>query len=130
MQKPGIWIGAILGAGLIAAVAITGGEPLSASVVPGGGTTAQAMKKAEHRFAPGTKPAKLPLLERDTTAYLSIVAGGDASGFPPVAAVREKGQLRLVRAGDLLDGAVVASIETAGLTMRTIDRTFVMPRAR
>lgn len=130
MQKPGILIGAILGAGVAASVAITGGGSLGATVVPAGGTTAQAIKKAEHHFAPGTKPAKMATLEKETTAYLSIVAGGDASGFPAVAAVREKGQLRLVRAGDTLDGAVVASIGTTGLTMRTLDGTFVMPRAR
>lgn len=128
MQKPGIWIGAIVGLGLAAAVAINGESPLSATSVPAGGTTAQAMRM--HHFAPGTKPAKLPVLPKDTTAYLSIVAGGDDSGFPAVAAVRDQGRLRLVRAGDTLDGAVVASIETTGLTLRSIDRTFVMPRAR
>ncbi len=128
MNWLGTWIGAGFGLVFVMVCATLLGEPLHAAAPAPAAAAAQAVRV--HAFAPRSRAAARAQLPKHGAAFLSKVAGDVTAGAPPVAAVREEGKLRLVQAGDLLDGAVVASIEADTLTLRTADATVVMPRAR
>ena len=129
MRGIGFWIGAALGLGLVVTTVVTERAPVRAAAPPAAAVAAAEAGRV-HAFAPRGRAAVRTQLPAQGAAYLSMVAGGAAVGAPAVAAVREHGKLRLVQAGDSLDGAVVASIATDRLTLRSARRVVVMPRAR
>ena len=138
MRGAGYVIGAALGLGIVVAGALTERAPLRAEV-PAPAIAAQAPVQAPRAtaFAPrrATAPAAQAAHAADAhvgmkASYLSMVAGDAGSGAPAVAAVKDHGRLRLVQAGDTVDGAVVAAIEPQALTLRAPAGVVVRARGR
>lgn len=117
MSSRANWLGLALGLAFVALGATGTSAPLHAAE-PVGGATAIGGTSTAHAFSfepigVTSAPARHA---KDANAYLALVSGtGDA---PMAAAVRERGKLRIVRKGDKLDGAVIASITPDTLLLR------------